>query len=96
MDLGLSLQLSDGAPAFDEGERKALVRTYCAGDAMRAKTLNAELRPPTHREWKRRRLRRRLRNLFSKGATSPGLGGRYDAASGDYRGLDSESVFLDG
>ena len=43
-----------------------------------------------------RRLRRRLRNLFSKGATSPGLGGRYDAASGDYRGLDSESVFLDG
>lgn len=96
IDLGLSLQLSDGAPAFYEGERKALVRAYCAGDANRAQAVYAELRPPTHREWKRRRLLRRLRNLFSKGATSPGPGGRYDAASGDYRVLGSNSVFLDG
>ena len=95
MDLGLSLQLSDGAPAFDDGERKALVRAYCAGDADRAQAMDAGLRPPTHREWKRRRLLRRLRNLFSQGATSPGRGGRYDANTGDYEVLGSEAVYLE-
>jgi tRNA A-37 threonylcarbamoyl transferase component Bud32 len=94
MDLGLSLQLSDGAPAFDDHEREALVRAYCAGDADRAQVMNASLRPPTHREWKRRRLLRRLRNLFTKGATSRGRGGRYDANSGDYEVLGSEAVYL--
>ena len=96
MDLGLSLQLSDGAPAFDDDERKALVRAYCAGDADRAQATDAGLRPPTHREWKRRRLLRRLRNLFSQGATSPGRGGRYDASTGDYEILGSEAVYLEG
>ena len=95
MDLGLSLQLSDGAPAFDDSERKALVQAYCAGDVNHARTLDTELRPPTHTEWKRRRLLRRLRNLFSKGATSPGNGGRYDRETGEYRILDGDAVYLE-
>jgi tRNA A-37 threonylcarbamoyl transferase component Bud32 len=96
MDLVLSLQLSDGTSAFEDGERKALVRAYCAGDEDRAQAMDAGLRLPTHREWKRRRLLRRLRNLLSQGATSRGRGGRYDANSGDYEVLGSESVYLAG
>ena len=95
MDLGLSLQLSDGAPAFDDSERKALVQAYCAGDVNRAQALDAELRPPTHTEWKRRRLLRRLRNLISKGATSPGHGGRYDRETGEYRILGGDAVYME-
>ena len=96
MDLGLSLQLSDGAAAFDDEERRALVHAYCAGDVSQAQALDAVLRPPTHREWKSRRLLRRLRNLFSRGATSPGLGGCYDPKTGNYQVFETETVYLDG
>ena len=95
MDLALVLQLSDGQPAFDDREREALIRAYCAGDAEQARALEEQLTLPSHREWKRKRLLRRLSNLFSGGASSAGRGGRYESSAGAYFPLDSGAVFLD-
>jgi tRNA A-37 threonylcarbamoyl transferase component Bud32 len=93
MDLALVLSLSDGQPAFDNREREALVLAYCAGDRDRARAIDNALHTPSHREWKRKRLLRRLGNLFSKGAYSSGRGGVYEDDTGAYRPLSSEAVF---
>jgi hypothetical protein len=95
MDLALVFLLSDGKQAFDEGERKALLLAYCSGNAELARELDERLSLPSHREWKRKRLLRRLGNLFSKGAHSAGHGGVYEGEAGAYRPLGGETVFLD-
>lgn len=94
MDLGFSLLLSDGRAAFDEQARSALILAYCLNDPDRARAVDERLRLPLHREWKRKRLLRRLGNLLSPGARSKGRGGVYDRETGAYRVLDNEAVFL--
>lgn len=94
MDLVLAFQLSDGRTAFDATERSRFLLAYCADDEERAKAFDEGLRLPTHREWKRQRMLRRLGNLLKRGVKSPGRGGVYDPGSGDYRRLDGEDVFI--
>ena len=94
MDLALVLQLSDGRPAFDERERDTMIRAYCDGDADQARILESQLCLPSHREWKRKRLLRRLNNLFSKGANSTGRGGLYVGGANAYQQRAGESVVL--
>lgn len=93
-DLGRALLVSDGQTAFGDEEREALILAYCDGDSDRARTLNSRLRLMTHKQWKRQRFLRRLTNLLSKDTSSPGRGGMYCPATGNFRPLDSKAVFL--
>ena len=94
IDLACVQQLGAGRPAFDDRERKAMMLAYCEGDADRAGDLIAQVRMLSRKEWKRKRILGRLINLLARGTRSAGRGGVYDAQTGEYRPLDSESEFV--
>ena len=95
LDLACLLRLRNGDLAFTGEERKALVLAYCEGDDAAARDVDARITLRNHHAWRLRRLKRRLRKLLL-GSSSPGNAGRYDAACGSYRRLDTASVILAG
>jgi hypothetical protein len=95
LDLACVLRMTNGDLAFDEAERRDLLRAYCAGEEAAAQAMDQRIVLRSHLSWKGRRLRRRVRNLLRPGTRSAGRGGRYRSGTGDYEPLSGGTVFFD-